>query len=182
MKVAHGDLLHMAQHGDFDVIIHGCNCFNTMGAGIAKSIKQQFPAAYRADCQTQQGNPEKLGTYSSADVYCHRKQKQQRATQKDDQEDLEVQYHKLTIINAYTQFDYKPSIVTNRRGQRVQVMPVNYDAIRLAFRNIKQQYTGKRLGYPKIGSGLAGGNWDVISRIIDEELRGVDHTLVLFQT
>ena len=39
MKIIQGDLLQLAKQGDFDVIIQGCNCFCTMGAGIAKSIK-----------------------------------------------------------------------------------------------------------------------------------------------
>lgn len=55
MKTARGDLLAFATAGDFDVIIHGCNCQNTMGAGIAKSIKKQFPAAYDADLVTAKG-------------------------------------------------------------------------------------------------------------------------------
>jgi len=48
------------------------------------------------------------------------------------------------------------------------------------FKKIKQQFSGKRIGYPKIGAGLAGGDWERISRIIDEELAGEDHTLVLY--
>ena len=38
--------------------------------------------------------------------------------------------------------------------------------------------TGKRIGYPRIGAGLAKGDWGVISNIIDVELGGEDHTLV----
>ena len=38
---------------------------------------------------------------------------------------------------------------------------------------------GKGIAYPKIGAGLAGGDWNTISAIIDEELEGEDHTLVL---
>jgi len=32
-----------------------------------------------------------------------------------------------------------------------------------------------------IGSGLGGGNWDTISEIIDEELSGMNHTLVILE-
>ena len=39
MKIIKGDLIKLALQGEFDVIVHGCNCFCTMGAGIAKSIK-----------------------------------------------------------------------------------------------------------------------------------------------
>ena len=31
------------------------------------------------------------------------------------------------------------------------------------------------------GAGLAGGDWDTISSIINEELEGEDHTLVVFK-
>ena len=172
MKIEHGDLLALAQDGKFDVIVHGCNCFCTMGAGIAKSIKHQFPAAYEADLLTHEGDPNKLGTYTSAVVSCQPKKKASKNDETTSQ---------LTIINAYTQYYWKPrEKIVN--GRRRLIRPVNYDAIRLAFRNIKQEYSGKRVGYPKIGAGLAGGDWQVISRIIDEELEGEDHTLVVYQT
>ena len=45
---------------------------------------------------------------------------------------------------------------------------------------INVDYKGKRIGYPLIGAGLAGGDWAVISEIIDQELVDVDHTLVEF--
>ena len=33
MKTNQGNLIHLAQTRDFDLIVHGCNCFCTMGAG-----------------------------------------------------------------------------------------------------------------------------------------------------
>lgn len=145
-----GDLLALANAGDFDVIVHGCNCFNAMDAGIAKSIKEQFPAVYEADLATEKGSRDKLGTYSFASLDCDG--------------------HDLTIVNAYTQFDW--------RGSGVKA---DYDAIRSVFAGIKSDFTGKRIGYPMIGAGLAGGDWDVIAKIISEELAGEDHTLVEYQ-
>jgi O-acetyl-ADP-ribose deacetylase (regulator of RNase III) len=59
-------------------------------------------------------------------------------------------------------------------------MKADYDAIRSVFKKIKSNFSGKRIGYPKIGAGLAGGDWDQISKIIDEELIDEDHTLVEF--
>ena len=56
----------------------------------------------------------------------------------------------------------------------------DYDAIRAVLRHIKDNFSGKKIGYPKIGAGLAGGDWDVIAKIIDQELDGEDHTLVEF--
>jgi len=46
--------------------------------------------------------------------------------------------------------------------------------------SVKAQFSGKRIAYPKIGAGLAGGDWDIIRGIIDEELAGEDHTYVEF--
>lgn len=64
MKVIKGNLIGLALSGEFDVIIHGCNCFHTMGAGIAKQIRQYFPEAYVADLHTGRGDLRKLGSYS----------------------------------------------------------------------------------------------------------------------
>lgn len=80
MNIIKGDLLQLADAGEFDAIIHGCNCFCAMGAGIALQIKTKYPAASEADKNTIQGHKGKLGTYTSAQV------------------------GDLTIINAYTQY------------------------------------------------------------------------------
>lgn len=77
-----GDLLDAFKNGDVQVIVHGCNCFRSFGAGIAKSIKERYLAAYEADLQTSHGDKNKLGTYSYA-----------------------ILNDKL-IINAYTQYAY----------------------------------------------------------------------------
>lgn len=59
-------LAYFRQH-DVD-LAHGANCFTTMGAGIAKGIKENWPQAYAADCETRRGDHSKLGWFSSADV------------------------------------------------------------------------------------------------------------------
>lgn len=68
MKLHYGDLLAAAEGGEFDVIMHGCNCFHTMGAGIAAHIKRKYPEAYAADKGTPYGDAAKLGTFSSAKI------------------------------------------------------------------------------------------------------------------
>lgn len=148
MKIIKGDLIELALQGKFDVIIHGCNCYCTMGAGIAKSIKKNFPKAFSADLATAKGDQEKLGTFSWA----------------------RVTDQPLIVINAYTQYHWRG---TGRKA--------DYEAIRKVFRHVKAQFAGKRIGYPAIGAGLAGGDWEIISSIIEEELNGEDHTFVLYQ-
>ncbi len=87
MRVVRGDLIRLALSGAFDVIVHGANCFGTMGAGIAKAICDEFPEAYAADLATPKGDRRKLGTVSCAEVV--------RAE------------HRFTVVNAYTQFDFR---------------------------------------------------------------------------
>jgi len=59
MKYIKGDLIRGAKQ--FDVIVHQCNCFCKMGAGIAPQIKSAFPEAYKIDCETARGDKSKLG-------------------------------------------------------------------------------------------------------------------------
>lgn len=79
-----GNILDLAEDGFFNVIVHGCNCQNTMGSGIAKQIRDRCPGAYDTDQRTVKGDPDKLGTYSV--------------------------FHgpRYTVVNAYTQYHYLP--------------------------------------------------------------------------
>jgi len=64
MKIVTGDLLQLGKDNEFDIIMHGCNCFNMMGGGIAFQIADRFPDAKLADDETIKGDPGKLGTYT----------------------------------------------------------------------------------------------------------------------
>lgn len=150
MKTLHGDLLQLALDGRFDVIVHGCNCWCTMGAGIAAQIKARFPEAYAADLRTTKGDRDKLGSISSALIV--------RDT---------TRFH---VVNAYTQFNW--------RGAGVKA---DYPAMGQAMRAVRQAFSGRRIAYPMIGAGLAGGDWAVIAPLIDEALAVEDHTLVIYQ-
>ena len=71
------------------------------------------------------------------------------------------------VVNGYTQFHWQ--------GKGVKA---DYQAIRKVMQAVKARFAGKRIGYPKIGAGLAGGDWQTIVAIIEDELAGEDHTLV----
>jgi O-acetyl-ADP-ribose deacetylase (regulator of RNase III) len=150
MKEIEGDLIKLAEEGEFDLIVHGCNCFCTMGAGIAKGIKASFPEAYKADKQTTKGDKKKLGSISYAKI-----------SKKD---------HEIIVVNAYTQYNYKG------RGTKA-----DYAAIKSCFKEIKKKFSGRKIGFPKIGAGLAGGDWGTISEIIKSELVDEDYTLIKYK-
>jgi O-acetyl-ADP-ribose deacetylase (regulator of RNase III) len=50
---------------------------------------------------------------------------------------------------------------------------VSYPAIRQAIQNLVKSYPGG-FSMPKIGAGLAGGNWEIISQIIEEETGSIE--------
>lgn len=147
MKTMQGDLVRLAKDSVFDLIAHGCNCFCTMGAGIALQIKKEFPKAYQADLQTKKGNIQKLGTCSWA------------RTNKG-----------LIVVNAYTQFNY------GGRGKKV-----DYYAIESCMEWIKDNFSGKSMGFPLIGCGLAGGEWNVVRGIIENKLKDEEVTIVEYK-
>jgi len=78
---------------------------------------------------------------------------------------VNVEKGELIIVNGYTQFHWLGSGVL-----------VDYEAIRSVMKNVKSKFSGKRIGYPRIGAGLAKGDWEIIA----QELKGENHTLVEF--
>ncbi|MEN7550935.1 macro domain-containing protein [Rapidithrix thailandica] len=139
-----GDLILQAQ--DFDVIVHGANCFCTMGSGIARQIRQTFPEAFEVDQQTTKGDRDKLGTLTF------------------------TQNTHPIVVNAYTQYRY---------GR--DKMHCDYEAVKSCMQALKQQFSGKKIGMPLIGAGLAGGDWEIIFSIIQEELADEDVTIVKWE-
>lgn len=67
IKHAKGNLIDMAENGDFDVIVQGCNCFNTMGGGIAREIRERYPLCAEIDNLTEKGEYMKLGNWTEYD-------------------------------------------------------------------------------------------------------------------
>lgn len=151
LKYIKGDLIELAKQGKFDVIAHGCNCFCLMGNGIAKQIKQNFPNAYKIDLNTVKGDNLKLGRI-----------------------DYTYDYDSRTwIVNAYTQYN-----IANKNNR----VAVDYDAVRSCMKEIKKEFEGenRKFGFPMIGAGLAGGDWKIIEKIINEELYDEDVTIVRY--
>ncbi len=81
-----GDLLKLADEGKFNIIAHGCNCFNTMGGGIAKQIKEKFPKVWEADQETLKADIRKLGNFTGVS--------------------FGYKWGVLHVLNLYTQYNY----------------------------------------------------------------------------
>ena len=158
LKHAKGNLLDLAERGEFDIIVQGCNCFNAMGGGIAKEIRARYPEVAAVDAKTQRGDYNKLGNWTSSEVISG---------------DLGY-VSKFTVINAYTQY-----------GVSTTKDMFEYLAFGLILQKLSHQFEDKRIGLPYIGMGLAGGKKETILPMIEyfaEELTktGGSVTLVEF--
>lgn len=131
----------MALAGDFDFIIHGCNCHNLMGAGIAAQIAKTFPEAVEADKRRgRAGDNKKLGDYSLASVIVN-KTKQ------------------LFIINAYTQF--MPGADFKMFALQMFLYRFKQDQITSNGSNPKDQ-----IGIPWIGCGIGGAQRRDVKKVL----------------
>lgn len=142
LKHTKGNLIDLAEQGEFDIIVHGCNCLNTMGSGIAKEIRERYPVAYRADTNMHKRalNPtDLLGNYSWH-VGCEG-----------------PTGNKFTIVNAYTQVNYAP------RG----IDHFEYESFKLILRKLLE-LAPTRFGFPYIGMGLAGGDKELIIAMLED--------------
>lgn len=144
MKYVRGDLIQMGKDGAIDVLGHGCNAYNSFGAGVALYLRNAFPEAYQADCKTVKGNREKIGTYSLAVV---------------NTPTFFGQSRNLIILNCYTQFTYwDPNDM------------FSYEGLEKVLTTIKEDFglSGAKIGFPLIGAGLAQGDWRRIKAIFDK--------------
>ena len=126
--------------GTDDVIVHGCNCLCNFGAGIALQVARIYPGAYMEDRMTTYKDANKLGTFTSW-TGPH-------------------QYHldrTVTIVNAYTQF-----------YPNAKMKPFDYRAFKNVLPQIRDAFPNKTIAMPKIGAGLAGGDWHRIATMIEE--------------
>lgn len=133
-----GDLLQLAVDGRFQVIVHGCNCYHTMGSGIALQIKEQFPEAYRVDLRTARGDYNKLGTYS---VFQHKDPN-------------------FFIVNAYTQFDYGYTT-----KDRFEYLAFELILQKLCY---QFEGSHMNIAFPHIGMGKAGGDPPKIFNLLEQ--------------
>ena len=147
-----GDLIEAAE----SVIIHGCNAQGVMGAGLARAIRDRLPFAYHAYRTAHQ----KYGLQLGQVIWAINVRPGERPR---------------IVGNAITQEFYG-----NEPGHKY----VDDDAIRIAMQTIdhfvRTAYWNldvngltpiDAVAMPLLGAGLGGGDWSVISRIIEQHSR-----------
>jgi O-acetyl-ADP-ribose deacetylase (regulator of RNase III) len=154
-----GDLIAQAKMARFEVIGHCCNCFCKQRKGIASSMATYFqtndPKEYILEDDMFEGDIDKLGRIEGH-------------IRKTDDTNKNV-----WVYNMYAQYHWKhPS---------PYAIPLDYDALRLCLRKLNYENKERTIGLPRIGAGLAGGDWTIIRQIIEEEMVDCEVTIVEFE-
>lgn len=162
-----GDLIELALNGKFDIITHGCNCLSKMGAGIAVGMASTF-GCDKFPMELIGPDPKKLGNIDFKE-FLLTPQGPFVSNQNP------FNYKKLIVVNSYTQYKYGKN---HKDGVE---KPIDYEALTLCMRKINLEFAGKKIGLPKIGSGLAGGDWGKIKSIIQTELKDCEIVVVNYK-
>ncbi|UBV44774.1 macro domain-containing protein (plasmid) [Deinococcus taeanensis] len=132
------------------VLVHVCNDQGHWGAGFVLALSRRFKApeaTYRAWAKGQATGEEpfELGRVQFVEV--------------------EPTFWVANLIGPHD---------IARQARPTRVPPVRYDAIREGLNRVRAfaQEHQASVHMPRIGAGLAGGNWTVIEGIVQEELTG----------
>ena len=168
-KEIYGDLISLSKEGIFDVIAHGCNCHSTMGAGLAPQMAKAF-GCDNFEMEKWGSTIEKLGCIDWQTFVLGK-----NAMWNLSDADNKLGEPELTVVNAYTQYNYGKNHIDGT------YRPIDYEALTICMRKMNKVFSGKHIGLPQIGAGLAGGDWERIKSIITSELTDCQVTVVIFK-
>lgn len=154
VKIIKGDIFKDFDNKKFDIIGHGCNCMNLMGAGIAATIAKRYPKAYETDAEfyaTVGGEGHKpkhlmLGNISVA------------------------RFKQGRIANLYTQ------VITGKDAR--------YNALEAALQRLNNYCKVnqlKKVGLPMIGAGIGGLDSMAVLSIINQTMKDVDVYMYVYE-
>lgn len=138
LTLTNSDLFETFESHPNSFLVHCCNCFCTMGAGVAKEVRCRYPAAYRADLLTERGDIKKLGSYSFADL------------------DPRV------VFNLYAQFSFG-----NGNDLNMAALGTGLPKIAALADDRNKKGIQTPIVTYKIGCGLAGGNWEEVIETLE---------------
>lgn len=147
VKYKKGDLLEATE----DIICHGVNCVGGFGSGVAGQIAKKWPEVRNHYLARHCDDDWRLG----------------------DVQFVQIDKRKY-VANCATQLAYLP------RGKQ----HVDYGAILRCMNEVKAfAWAGDRwtmpysIAIPKIGCGLAGGDWEIVKKILEDVFHDYDCTV-----
>lgn len=147
--------------GGINYIGHQANCQNTFGAGIARTIREMYPEAYAADTTAHRLKANTLGQISVATIACSNG----------------VNRYGNRIERIYNL--YGQNLGTNHSAT-MRPRNTNYEALFNALERMRKDVdllnigtVSPAVGFPYLmGSALGGGNWNIVSRLIEVAFDG----------
>lgn len=155
LTVVQGDATCPAGPGP-KVIVHLCNDVGAWGRGFVLALGNQYPAArqqYRAWAQGRDPLPFALGQVQFVTVQSH-----------------------LHVANLIGQHGIA------RKDRTPQEPPIRYEAVREGLSRVRDfaQLHHASIHMPRIGTGLAGGDWTRIQPLIEDELLAADLRVTVY--
>lgn len=156
LKIVKGNVTEPIDEGK-KCIVHVCNNIGAWGSGVVVAISKRWPEPEKAYRQIAEHFPEEmvLGSYQMVMV-------------EDD----------ITVVNMIAQHGIRT------KKNRNDPPPIRYDALRECLRKVANELpTDISIHMPRIGCGRAGGTWDVVGPIVEEELveKGFDVVVYDFE-
>ena len=152
---------------DADAILHQVNCQGVMGSGVAKQVRERFPTVfqyYKSLCEYDKQVMADRGLTKSTLLgriqVVHKEDYTVRVKDKD--------VSPQVIVNLFAQdkYGYDGSCYTD------------YDALRMCLDQVNKKFSGKKVAIPYLmACHRGGGDWSVVSKMIEETLVDCDVTL-----
>lgn len=138
VKYFKGDVLDAPQF----LVAHQVNCKGVMGSGVAKAIRDRHPYVFKTYYEFVRFHKGERTAPSKALLG-------------------EVQYvfdSGKVFCNIFSQNEYMPRTECH----------TDYPAMKKAFQTIKNDYPSEDIAIPRIGCGLGGGDWNIVTQLLDE--------------
>ncbi len=146
IKYVKGNLFDVVNHSSNVIIPHVCNNVGKWGAGFVLALSKQWPKELR------QNSPEYMYTIN-----------------------WKCQQIPLPLCSAQYVRTSDDTVVVNMIAQngirhRKNPTPIDYSALEKCMDSIRMRYGNRNyeIHAPKFGSGLAGGDWTVIEKLIEK--------------
>lgn len=152
MEIKKGNLIDALINGEVDVLAHGTNCSNGFGSGIAGAIAHRLPEVKEQFHMDHENKLDTLGTISP----------------------VFLKKYRGMVVNCYTQEKY---------GRKKGHLYMSYEAMDKCMKHLANFASSNNLkvGLPKIGCGLAGGDWNIVSGIIERNFKLYGAEYVIYE-
>lgn len=148
MRIVNGDIFQ----SDADVIVHQVNCQGVMGSGVARQVREKYPYVfqkYQELCSRYKAEHDEKGLLGTAQIV------------KTDSNSTKY----IANLFAQEKFGYDGKCYTN------------YDALRQCLAFVSERFKHASIAIPYLmACHRGGGDWNKVSKIIEEEFEGCNVT------